>query len=273
MTRYGFVTDRRLIALDGAEARDFLQDLVTNDIRKAAVDRAVYAALLTPQGKFLCDFHVLGTETGLVLEVAGAAAAGLTQRLTLYRLRRKIAIAEAPGQVAVLWGDGPLDPLPQAPETARLFADPRDPRLGARLHAPDAAAALAALGAAPASAADRAALRVALGVPAMGPDLTPETYILEAGFERLNGVDFRKGCFVGQEVVARMKHKTELRKGLVRLELDGPAPAPGTEILTEDGRSAGTLGTVAGDRALAHLRFDRADGPLTAGQARLRRLP
>ena len=118
--------------------------------------------------------------------------------------------------------------------------------------------------------AELEARRIALGVPETGVELRPDdAYILEMGFERLHGVDFRKGCYVGQEVTARMKHKTELRKGLARVALDGAA-APGTEIL-RDGRAVGTLLTTAGDRALAYLRFDRAEGELTAGGARVRR--
>ena len=106
-------------------------------------------------------------------------------------------------------------------------------------------------------------------MPETGIELVPEeSYILEMGFERLNGVDFRKGCYVGQEVTARMKHKSELRKGLARVRVDGAAPPPGTAILS-GGRPAGTLFTSAGGEALAHLRFDRADGELTAGGARL----
>ncbi len=114
------------------------------------------------------------------------------------------------------------------------------------------------------------ALRVEHMIPETGIELIPdETFILEAGFEALNGVDFRKGCYVGQEVTARMKHKTELRKGLTRLRIEGSAPV-GTPILMEDGREAGTLYTQSGGRALAHMRFDRMEAPLTAGEARLR---
>jgi folate-binding protein YgfZ len=110
-------------------------------------------------------------------------------------------------------------------------------------------------------------------IPETGIELVPdETYILEAGFERLHGVDFRKGCYVGQEVTARMKHKTDLRKGLVQVEIEGAAP-PGTPILTTEGREAGTLFTRSGGRALAHIRFDRAEGDLHAGTARVRVTP
>ncbi len=113
------------------------------------------------------------------------------------------------------------------------------------------------------------ALRVELMVPDYPADLVPDdSYLLEMGFERLHGVDFRKGCYVGQEVTARMKHKTELKKGLVRVRIEGTA-LPGTPITLPDGREAGRLGTVSGTHALAHLRFDRLDGPLVAGDARV----
>ncbi len=122
---------------------------------------------------------------------------------------------------------------------------------------------------APLDPAAIAAARVALVVPEAGVELRPDdSYILEMGFERLNGVDFRKGCYVGQEVTARMKHKTELRKGLARVTIVGPAPPPGTE-LRRDGVAVGTLYTSAGGRGLAYLRFDRAEGEMTAGEARV----
>ncbi len=262
----GLVPARVLLRLTGAEARGFLQDLVTNDIRRAEGDRAVYAALLTPQGKYLSDFFVLadGPED-LLIDVARDQAQALGQRLAMYRLRRKVGIEVAPLGVALVWGEA----APEAPAGARLVPDPRDPRLGWRLYAPDAEAALAALGAAPAEPAAWDALRVAAAVPESGRELTPDTFVLEAGFERLNGVDFRKGCYVGQEIVARMKHKTELRRGLVRVAVEGEA-APGAEVLSQDGRTAGILHTVVGGEGLAHLRLDRAQGEMTAEGATLR---
>ena len=110
------------------------------------------------------------------------------------------------------------------------------------------------------------AIRVAHLIPETGIELTPETYVLETGFESLHGVDFKKGCYVGQEIVARMKHKTELRKGLAQDDISGAAPV-GTPILTGDGREAGTLFTQSGGKAIAYLRFDRATGPMQAGSA------
>ena len=107
-------------------------------------------------------------------------------------------------------------------------------------------------------------------IPETGTELTPDTYVLEAGFEALNGVDFKKGCFVGQEIVARMKHKTELKKGLTQVRIDGTAAAG--DAITTDGKPAGTLHTVSGNKGLAYLRFDRATGAMQAGDATLTRI-
>ncbi len=247
--------DRAVLRLSGADAREFLQDLVTNDVDKAAPDRAVYAALLTPQGKYLFDFFVLADDDELLLDVAAADAPALAQRLAMYRLRRKVEIAATDLKVGLVW-DGGEEGVP----------DPRDPALGRRVYSIDPIEENATM-------AEYDALRVKLGAPQSGVELVrDETYILEAGFERLKGVDFRKGCFVGQEIVARMKHKTELRKGLCRVSVTGEAPPPGTEVLDENGKIAGTLFTVAGGEGLAALRFDRAEGAMRAGGATLRRV-
>ena len=255
-TRGLAATDRAVLRIGGLGARDFLQGLVTNDVRRLDAG-PVYAALLTPQGKYLFDFVMVADGGDVLLDVKADRAAALAQRLAMYRLRAPVAIAPAGLQVAL--GLGP------APDAPRVVADPRHPGLGWRAYVPDAAAFVADL--APLDPAEHAALRVALGAPESGVDLTPdESYILEMGFERLHGVDFRKGCYVGQEVTARMKHKAELRKGLVAVEIAGEVPPPGTEILAGD-RPAGRLGSVAGRNALAYLRFDRAAGPLVAGTA------
>ena len=274
----GMTTARAVLRLAGEEARDFLQDLVTNDVSRARGDTAVWAALLTPQGKYLSDFFVI--EDGrdpdvpaLLVDAPLAHGGELAKRLALYRLRRKIEITAAGLDAALLWGDAPPQTPPQIPPQtpagALLVRDPRDPALGWRLYAPDPAAALAATDAAPAPEGAYDALRIAVRAPEAGAELGPDSYILEAGFERLHGVDFRKGCYVGQEIVARMKHKTELRRRLMRVAVTGAPPAPGAEILTEAGRVAGQLGIVSGGEGLAMLRVDRASGPLTAGEARL----
>lgn len=242
---------RRVLRISGADRAEFLQGLVTNDVRKLA-QGAVYAALLTPQAKYIADFFLYPDGDAILLDVAEGLAAPLERRLGLYRLRADVTIEAA--DLNVVRGTGP------AP--AGAFADPRHPALGWRKPSVDPGGPVA-------TAWD--AIRVAHVVPESLIELIPDdTYILEAGFERLNGVDFRKGCYVGQEVTARMKHKTELRKGLARVSISGAA-APGAVILDGDGKEAGILRTRAGDEAIAYLRFDRAASDMHAGQARIRR--
>lgn len=240
---------RTILALTGADRTEFLQGLVTNDVTKAN-EGLVYAALLTPQGKFLADFFVFDDGSKMLIDVASSHAPGLFQRLSMYRLRADVQIEET--DLVVSRGLG------AAPEGA--LADPRHPELGWRSYGPEDQS----------EEVDWEALRIELGVPETGIELTPDTYILETGFERLNGVDFRKGCFVGQEIVARMKHKTELRKGLVRVSVEGSAE-PGTEIMANE-KVAGVLHSVSGDKGLAYLRFDRASGLMNAGSAFIQRL-
>ncbi|MCA3441313.1 MAG: folate-binding protein YgfZ [Rhodobacter sp.] len=242
--------DRALIGLSGADALGFLQGLLTNDLRPlGAGEGIVWTALLTPQGKYLVDFLVVSTGGRLLIDVKDSFAPGLMKRFAMYRLRADVQLA--PVTLTVTRGLG-------VPPSGAL-ADPRHAALGWRRYGgPE--------GADP--AIDWDAIRVAHVIPETGIELIPdETYILEAGFEALHGVDFRKGCYVGQEVTARMKHKTELRKGLVRVRVKGDA-GPGDEILAGD-RPAGRLFTRAGDRALAHLRFDRAAEAMRAGNAQV----
>ncbi len=239
--------NRRILRLTGSDTEEFLQGLVTNDIRK--LDQGiVYTALLSPQGKYLADFFLLRDGDGVLLDVAEDLADDLVKRLSMYKLRSDVTIA--PTDLALQRGTGP------APEGA--LPDPRHPDLGWRKYIN---------GLEEDDGTDWDAIRVAHCIPESGIELTPDSFILEAGFERLNGVDFRKGCYVGQEVTARMKHKTELRKGLTVVQIDGNAPA-GTEI-TADGKPAGTLFTQSGDRAIAYLRFARAGDDMQAGPARV----
>ncbi len=246
------MNDRTLIRLSGPDAVDFLQGLITNDVAKTN-DGLVYAALLSPQGKYIADFFVATLDDALLIDVAASHAAMLAQRLTMYRLRTDVQIAEQPLIVSRGTGPAPNGALP----------DPRHAELGWRLIADSDKS----------DDTDWDAVRVAHLIPETGIELTPDTYILEAGFERLNGIDFRKGCYVGQEIAARMKHKTALKKGLAQVSITGAGPVTlpiGTEITT-NGRPAGTLYTQSGSLALAHLRFDRATGDMQAGTATLHR--
>jgi hypothetical protein len=237
---------RSIHQITGADARSFLQGLTTNDMGKTA-SGLVYTAMLTPQGKYLADFFVFEQDGTLHIDVAAEIAPGLIQRLNMYRLRADVQITQT--ELQVQRGTGP------APEGA--MRDPRDPDMGWRLYGATGGD----------DGTDWDAVRVVHCIPETGIELTPDTFILEAGFERLNGVDFRKGCYVGQEVTARMKHKTELRKGLATVAIDGHAP-PGTPI-TAEGKPVGTLHTASKGRAIAYLRFDRAVGALEAGTATL----
>lgn len=242
--------DRTVIGLTGGDALPFLQGLVTNDLR--ALERGpgiVWAALLTPQGKYLADFFVVNADGRLLIDIKTDLAPGVLKRLMMYRLRADVQLTPLPLHVSRGLGAAPPGAL----------ADPRDPALGWR-----------AYGVAPGGdpAIDWDAIRVKRLVPETGIELLPDdSYILEQGFERLNGVDFRKGCYVGQEVTARMKHKTELRKGLARVRIEGDA-STGSEIFAGD-KPVGVLGTRSGDRALAYLRFDRTEGEMRAGTARV----
>jgi len=236
---------RRIVLLTGRDTEPFLQGLITNDIA-GLDDGLVYTALLTPQGKYIADFFLARHGDGVLLDVAEPLADALVKRLSMYKLRADVTIGEA--GLNLQRGTG------AAPDGA--LADPRHPDLGWRAYSD-----------APASddGSDWDAIRVAHIIPETGIELTPDTFILEAGFEALHGVDFRKGCYVGQEVTARMKHKTELRKGLRRVAITGEAEV-GTEI-TANGKAAGTLFTRAGDQAIAYLRLDRATGAMQAGEA------
>ncbi|MEM1361526.1 MAG: folate-binding protein [Pseudomonadota bacterium] len=241
---------RRVIRIKGGDREDFLQGLVTNDV-SGLKNGLVYTALLSPQGKYLADFFLVPEECSVLLDCDADLAPDLIKRLTLYKLRADVQFENT--DIAVSRGTD------AAPEGS--FADPRHPALGWRLYAEGQEAM---------DGTDWTALRVRHLIPESGTELVADdSYILEFGFDRIHGVDFRKGCFVGQEIVARMKHKTELRKGLVQVHIEGSAP-PGTEI-TAGGKLVGRLGSQSGDMALAHLRFDRAKGEMEAGTARLRR--
>lgn len=242
-------SSRRILRLHGADARSFLQGLVTNDV--ARVDHGlVYAAMLTPQGKYLADFFLKADGADILLDVDADQADMLAQRLTIYKLRADVQITTADLHLHCGTGAPPDDALP----------DPRHAALGWRAYrdAPQSD-----------DTVDWNALYVAHLIPQSGVELTPDSFILEMGFERLGGVDFRKGCYVGQEVTARMKHKTELRKGLAQVAVSGPAET-GTPIMADD-KPAGTLLTRSGDSALAYLRFDRATGAMDAEGAAVTR--
>lgn len=237
---------RSVYRLTGGDARHFLQGLITNDLN--GIDKGlVYTAMLTPQGKYIADFFLLADGDAVLLDVDAAMGPALVQRLGMYKLRADVQITQTDLGVARGTGVPP----------SGAWADPRHEAMGWRLY-----------GAAQTDdGSDWDAIRVAHCIPETGIELTPDTFILEAGMERLHGVDFRKGCYVGQEVTARMKHKTELRKGLVRVTVSAPVPV-GTEIMAGE-KPAGVLYTQAGGEGIAYLRLDRAKEGMQAGDAQV----
>jgi tRNA-modifying protein YgfZ len=254
--------DRGVLSVSGADATSFLQGLLTNDVERLAPSEARYAALLTPQGKILFDMIVVRApgdeEPTYLIDCTATQAADLAKRLGFYKLRAKVAIANQGAERAVVafWGTEP------ASAEGLVYADPRDPRLGWRAILPRAAVAI--FGSEHLGEYD--GLRIAVGAPKGGLDFAyADAFPHDANFDLLHGVDFEKGCYVGQEVVSRMKHRGTARKRVARVKLAGPAPAPGTPVM--DGElSVGALGSSSGREALALMRIDRAEEAKAAGR-------
>ena len=254
------LSDRAVVRVSGPAAHGFLQGLITNDIDKAKPGGAIHAGLLTPQGKILFDFFVVPAADGFLLEIAKAKGGELAQRLGFYKLRAQVEIAEDPSfAVAAAWGAPP-----RLPDGAIAYADPRLSALGLRILL-QAEADARNLGCTIAAEDEYHAHRIALGVPEGGRDYAfGDAFPHEAMFDRLAGVDFDKGCFIGQEVVSRMEHRGIARKRIVGVEGEGPLPPSGTEI-TAGGAPVGTLGSVSEHSGLALLRLDRAEEAKAAG--------
>jgi folate-binding protein YgfZ len=255
-----FLLDRAVLRVTGAEAHKLLQGVITNNLDKAKDGAAIHAGLLTPQGKILFDFFLVAEGDGFLIEAAKDNVAELVKRLGFYKLRAQVEIAEAPEfTVAVAWGGAP-----NIPEGAVAFADPRLPEMGTRVLL-RAGADVAALGCAEAREADYHAMRIKLGVPEGGRDYAfGDTFPHEALFDQLNGVDFKKGCFVGQEVVARMQHRGTTRKRVVPVE--GDAPLKSGADIEAAGLPLGPIGSVDGAFGLALLRLDRAEEAAAQGK-------
>jgi folate-binding protein YgfZ len=239
--------DRAVIALEGGEAREFLQGLVTNDLKDLAPATGLYAALLTPQGKILFDFLITEGDGALLLDCAAGRAEALVKRLTMYRLRAKIEIAARP-QLCVYAG---LTGRPA--ERAITFADPRLGALGPR--SIGASAEMPDYLQGPAS---YHAERLALGVPEGSDFGSDKIFALDGGLDELHGVAFDKGCYVGQELTARMKHRGTARKRILTVRADSALPPPGTTI-TSDGHELGEIIAAYGSEGFALMRLDRLD--------------
>ena len=279
---YALLDERGIVAIAGEDWRGFLQGMVSNDVMRIGADRVIHAAFLTPQGKYLHDFFMAASEDGVLLDCERERAPDLMRRLGIFKLRAKVTIADRSDDfaVAALFGDGvavgePGAAMPLADGTA--FVDPRLAAAGMRAVLPGdgAAQALEAAGfaAAPREAYDT--LRLRLGLPDGSRDLVVDKAILlENGFEELNGVDFDKGCYVGQELTSRTKHRALIRKRLMPVAIDGPVPSAGTEI-TCDGENAGEMRSARDGIGLALMRLEQVEkatasgAPFDAGAARL----
>lgn len=281
---FAIAPDRGVIAITGEDRVAFLQGLVSNDVAKVAADHAIYAALLTAQGRYLHDFFIAAHSDpkagdALLIDVERERLPDLLKKLSLYKLRSKVALKDASAEwaVALLWGDQTaatlkLDAQPGkaiALEGGVAFIDPRLAALGARALLPihQAEIELSAMGFGAGKRADYDALRLKLGVPDGARDLPIEKAILlESGFDELNGIDWDKGCYMGQELTARTKYRGLVRKRLLPVAVEGAVPPPGTPI-TFAGKDAGEMRSGFDGRAMALLRLEAVQAAQQAGQA------
>jgi folate-binding protein YgfZ len=262
-----FLSDRGVVKVSGSDARDFLNGLLTTDVTLLRPGLGRFGALLTPQGKIITDFLITeapsGHGGGFLIDCPRALAQALADKLGFYRLRAKVEIenlSDSLGALAAWDGDPALKP-------DLAFADPRNVALGWRILVPGELAQKAAdlIGAEMVDSSAYDAHRIASGVPRGGLDfIYGDAFPHETNMDRLHGIDFDKGCYVGQEVVSRMQHRGTARTRTVRIVLDGPAPEPGAAILAGD-KPVGTMGSTAGHQGLALIRIDRAADALEAG--------
>ncbi len=247
-----------MLAIAGADRVTFLNGLVSNDVALAAPGRAVWAALLSPQGKYLADFFILAAPARLLLECEAAEADRLAQLLGRYRLRADAAISRTDLLVHAAW-----EGAPSLPEGAIAASDPRLPEAGWRILA---AAPLAAN----ATVADWDVHRLALGLPDGARDLEPDkTVLLEAGFDELHGISWTKGCYMGQELTARTRYRGLIKRRLLPVRAEGALPPPGTPVRAGD-REVGQMRSSRGGMGLATLRLDALREKLTADDVALR---
>ena len=266
-----FLPDRGVVKVSGEDARGFLNGLLTTDVTLLEPGTGRFGALLTPQGKIIVDFLITEAPAGqggfFLIDCPRALAGGLATKLGFYKLRAKVAVEDLSERLGVIaaW-DGDLAVKPDL-----AFADPRAQGLGNalgwRILAPEESKQKVAdlIGADLVDSADYEAYRIAAGVPRGGLDfIYGDAFPHETNMDRLNGIDFDKGCYVGQEVVSRMQHRGTARTRTVRVTLDGPRPEPGAAILAGD-KPVGTMGSAAGHNGLALIRTDRVSDALSAG--------
>jgi folate-binding protein YgfZ len=255
MTKIAELPTRAVLAVAGEDRTGFLQGLVSNDVTEVAPGHAVWAALLTPQGKWLADFFILSDGERLLLDCEQSQMAMLLQRLTRYRLRSRVALSESDLRVYVAW-----DGEPSTDQASIAARDPRLPEAGWRVLTAGSIETNA-------SAADWDLHRLSLGLPDGSRDMeTEKSILLEAGFDELHGVSWTKGCYMGQELTARTKYRGLIKRRLVPVRIDGAVPPPGSPIL-RDGREVGTMRSANGQHGLAVLRLEALASTLTCDGA------
>jgi folate-binding protein YgfZ len=282
---YAELPMRGVLEVTGEDRVAFLQGLVSNDVTKVTGERAIFAALLTAQGRYLFDFFIFALGDALYLETEAARISDLKRRLGIYKLRSKVSLVDASTRfvVAAGFGEGAGDALGlTAMGTAKplaggvAYADPRLAALGLRFAVSREAGfgPLAEAGFTAANEAQYDRHRLRLGVPDGSRDLPIEkALLLESGFDELNGIDWQKGCYMGQELTARTKYRALVKKRLLPVEIDGPLPAPGTLVMLGK-EDAGEIHSGRDSRALALLRLEAVEAatpdlPLIAGAARV----
>ncbi len=262
-----FLPDRGVIKVSGEDARDFLNGLVTTDVALVRPGLGRFGALLTPQGKIIVDFLITeapaGHGGGFLLDVSRALAQGLADKLKFYKLRAKVTVENLSDSMGVLaaWDGAPA----MKPELA--FADPRNDTLGWRILIPEELKQKVAdvIGADLVEADTYEAHRIISGAPRGGLDfMYSDAFPHETNMDRLNGVDFDKGCYVGQEVVSRMQHRGTARTRTVKIILEDFSPEIGLPVMAGD-KQVGTIGSTSGQYGLALLRIDRTAEALDAG--------
>ena len=274
--RFVVLEDRAVLAIAGPDRESFLQGLISNDVTRVSNERAIYAAFLTAQGKYLHDFMLVEHDEMFWLDGEAARLADLRRRLSMYRLRAKVTLDERPDLAVAAILDGSALDLPAEPGAARVlgngigFTDPRLPALGARAILPrnDIRSVLSTAGLNEGDFGEYDLRRLTLGIPDGSRDLMlDKTTLLEAGFDELNGVDWNKGCYVGQELTARTKYRGLIKKRLFPVRIDGPAPEPGALVM-QDGHEVGEMRSSRDGLGLAVLRVEAlGKGEFTAGGA------
>ena len=259
---------RGIIKISGPDKREFLQGLVSGDVNNVTANNAIWSAFLSPQGKYLYDFFIGEIDGALVLDCESERLGGFLKKLSMFKLKANVEISDETNNLSVFaaWGNGYESALginPSPGTSAQFgggiaFVDPRSEKIGTRIIAPEQMAidAFAGAGFARTDVGSYDHLRITLGLPDGSRDMTVDrALLLENGFEELGGVSFEKGCYIGQEVTARTRYRGLVKKRLVPVSIDGPAPEPGTPIICDE-REVGEMKSSEGDVGLALIRVE-----------------